>query len=63
MNDVRKKYSDIEINYRKIPYDRQMDEKLKENGKKKKPQLFREKYFNFFSSSSLAIDRKLKKEF
>lgn len=35
MNDVRKKYSDIEINYRKIPYDRQMEEKLRENGKKK----------------------------
>lgn len=47
MNGIESKHTDIEINYRKIPYDRQMDEKLKENGKLKP----RKKYFLCKNSS------------
>jgi hypothetical protein len=31
MKNVQSKHSDIEINYRKIPHDRQMSEKLKDS--------------------------------
>jgi hypothetical protein len=30
MNGIASKHADIEINYQKIPYDRRMDEKLRE---------------------------------
>jgi hypothetical protein len=33
MNGIASKHADIEINYHKIPYDRQSNEKLKADGK------------------------------